>query len=99
MSKLSKCLLAISLTAFVAGFVGVLGDAAIPVAVSVGMPVGAIFLGLFLVAYILEGEMAKFDAEEQSRLALAQRHTAAPSERRPTPTPKNIGLKLAASSR
>jgi hypothetical protein len=99
MNKLSKRLLAISLTAFFVGFVSVCGGDLIPVSLSVGMPTGAIFLGLFLVAYILQGEMAKFDAEEQSRLALAQRYAEAPSERRPAAAPKRVGVTLVASSR
>jgi len=35
------------------------------------MPVGAIFFGLFLVTFMLQKEVARFDEEELRRLELA----------------------------
>jgi len=83
MSKLSKRLLAVSLVAFAIGFVGVCGGPGVPMVLSVGMPAGAIFLGLFMVARILQTEMAKYDEEEDARLALARRYATAPSNWQP----------------
>jgi hypothetical protein len=64
MTKTTKMLLTISLTAFALGFTNVLGG--------IGTPVGAIFFGLFLNFRILEKEMALFDKEQELRIALAE---------------------------
>ena len=64
MKKTTKTLLTISLTAFALGCSNVLGG--------IGIPVGAIFFGLFLIFRILEKEMALFDKEQEIRLALAE---------------------------
>lgn len=63
MKTKSKLLLTISLTTFALGFTNVLWG--------LGMPIGAICFGLFMVFRILEKETELFDQEEQQRLARA----------------------------
>jgi hypothetical protein len=75
--KLSKILLIASLVAFVAGFL----EAARPGGWGVGIALGAVFLGLFAIVRVLEGEAAKFDAEEATRVAEAEKATAGGSAR------------------
>jgi hypothetical protein len=38
------------------------------------LPLGAVFLELFLISLLLEGAMAEFDKEETERMRLAQTH-------------------------
>ena len=64
MTKTSKILLTISLTAFAVGCTNVLGG--------VGTPIAAIFFGLFMIFKMLEKEMALFDEEQRLRIALAE---------------------------
>ena len=64
MTKTTKILLAISLTGFVFGATGILWG--------FGMPVGAIFFGLFLISKLLEKEAALFDEEHKLRIAAAE---------------------------
>jgi hypothetical protein len=45
---------------------------------TVALPVGAIFLGLFLISLILEKEVAAFDAEETQKFELARLRTGKP---------------------
>lgn len=76
--KLSTILLVIALVAFVGGFV----EAARPGGWGIGIPLGAVFLGLFGITRVLGGEAGRFDAEEQERIAAAERKaggTSAPS--------------------
>jgi len=72
--KLSKILLVISLVAFVVGFI----EAARPGGWGIGIPLGAVFLGMFGITQVLGGEAERFDAEEQVRVAEAER--TAPAE-------------------
>ena len=60
MTTLTKTLLGISVAGFAAGF-------ATDMMWGFGKPVGAIFLGLFLISKMLEKEIALFDAEEKTR--------------------------------
>jgi hypothetical protein len=59
MTKTTKILLIVAIVAFGLGFTDILWG--------VGKPLGAIFLGLFLISKILEKEAAKFDEEETLR--------------------------------
>ncbi len=68
MTKTTKILLAISLTAFAVGFTNILWG--------VGTPLGAVFLGLFLISKLLEKETTLFDEEQRLRITLAERNTA-----------------------
>jgi hypothetical protein len=73
MNRIPKLLLAVSLAAFAGGAVVTFGNAEVPPGWTVAMPVGAVFLGLFLVALTLQKEVARFDEEERARLKLAGR--------------------------
>lgn len=64
MTTLTKTLLGISAAGFATGF-------ATDAMWGFGKPVGAIFLGLFLISKMLEKEIALFDAEERTRRHLA----------------------------
>ena len=74
MTRIPKVMLAVSLVAFAAGSVVTFGNAEVPPEWTVAMPVGAIFLGLFLVIFALQKEVALFDEEERTRLKLAGLH-------------------------
>ncbi len=76
MTRIPKVLLAVSLTAFALGIVAVFGNPEIPVGWTVAMPLGAVSFGLFLVTFLLQQEVARFDEEERARLDLADRHAA-----------------------
>ena len=68
---------------------------------AVAMPIGAIFLGWFLIAFILQNEVTQFDSETRVRIELANRHapTASPAaEIRSEPVPIG-GAFSAATSR
>mgnify|MGYP001454402284 CR=1 FL=1 len=60
MTTLTKTLLGLSLAGFAAGFTT-------DVLWGFSKPVGAIFLGLFLISKMLEKEIAQFNAEEKER--------------------------------
>ena len=79
MKKTTKVLLLISLTAWAVGFTT-------HVLWGIGMPIGAIFFGLFLIFKVLENEVAKFDEEQRQRLEIADRFSSpvsAPESARP----------------
>jgi hypothetical protein len=78
MTTLSKILLAVSVTGFAAGgFVDFGGFSVMP-QLTVALPLGAVFFGLFMIAFMMQKEMAKFDEEESKKLQLNQRDTTAP---------------------
>ena len=100
MSKLPKFFLAVSVTAFTVAFATVGRDNMVP-AWAVAMPIGAVFLGWFLIAFILQNEVTQFDSETRVRIELANRHapTASPAaEIRSEPVPIG-GAFSAATSR
>ena len=76
MTRIPKVMLAVSLAAFAVGSVVTFGYAEVPPGWTVAMPVGAVFLGLFLVTLTLQNEVARFDEEERARSKLAGRHVA-----------------------
>jgi hypothetical protein len=65
MTKTTKILLAISLSGFALGSSGLLWG--------FGVPVGAIFLGCFMVFKLLEKEVALYDEEQKLREVEATR--------------------------
>jgi hypothetical protein len=71
MTRIPKVLLAVSLTAFAVGSVVVFGSPEIPLGWAVAMPLGAVGLGLFLVTFLLQQEVARYDEEERARLERA----------------------------
>ena len=76
MTKLPKFFLTVSVTAFAVGFATVSSNNIAP-AWAVAMPIGAIFMGWFLIAFMLQKEVAQFDEETRLRFELMQRHTPA----------------------
>ena len=65
MTTLTKTLLAISLTGFAVGFTTDL-------LWGFGLPVGAVGFGLFMISKVFEKEVARFDTDEQRRMASAE---------------------------
>ena len=76
MKKLPKLFLIVSAVSFAAGAAS-LSIAGIPAVWTVAVPLGAIFLGLFLIALMLQNEMARFDEEERARLEWAEQFSPA----------------------
>ena len=72
MTRIPKVLLAVSLAAFAVGIVAAFGNPGIPVGWTVMIPLGAVCCGLFLVTFLLQKEVSRFDEEELARLALAE---------------------------
>jgi hypothetical protein len=72
MTKLSKILLAVSLAGFAAGGIIDFGGFKVIPAVTVALPLGAVFFGLALISYMMEKEMAKFDEEEAGKQELVE---------------------------
>jgi len=79
MTKVSKILLAVSVTGFAAGGVVDFGGFSVIPQLTVALPLGAVFFGLFMIAFMMQKEMAKFDEEQSEKLQLDQRDTAAPA--------------------
>jgi hypothetical protein len=75
MSKTTKTLLALAVIGLMSGFVFVTGIVNVGGAVAwyMTLPMGAIFLGLFLISKLLEKEFALYDAEQALMLASAQK--------------------------
>jgi len=69
MKTTTKLLLFISLTAWLIGLTT-------NVLWGIGMRIGAIFFGWFLIFKLLEKEVAQFDEEQRRRLASIARHSA-----------------------
>jgi hypothetical protein len=79
MTRIPKLLLAVSFAAFAVGSVAAFGNPEIPLGWTVMIPLGAVCLGLFLVTFLLQKEVARFDEEELARLAQADRDGAIPA--------------------
>jgi hypothetical protein len=71
MTKLPKLFLFVSAVSFVGGAVS-LTIPGIAAAWTVGVPLGAIFLGLFLIALMLQNEVVRFDAEQRAKIESAE---------------------------
>ena len=93
MAKLPKFLLTISLTAFAAGIFTCFSSVNWHPAWFVALPTGAIFFGLFLIAYVLQHEAARFDEEADAQRELAARSEAVHTAR---PAPARLGLAVPA---
>jgi hypothetical protein len=78
MTTLSKIFLALSVTGFAAGSIIDFGEFNVIPALTVALPLGAVFFGLFLISFMLEKEMAKFDEEESMKLQLIQSSPVVP---------------------
>jgi hypothetical protein len=77
MKTLSKTLLVVSATGIAAGSIIDFGGFSVNPSVTVALPLGAVFLGLFMISFMMEKEMAGFDAEEAGKLQLIERGSAA----------------------
>ncbi|SRR5260370_4089458 len=73
MTRLPKFFLTVSATAFAVAFATVSSNNIAP-AWSVAIPIGAIFLGWFLIAFMLQNEVAQFDEETRLHSELLKRH-------------------------
>ena len=88
MTILSKTLLAISVTGLVAGIIIDFGGFNLNPVWTVALPFGAIAYGLFLISFMLEKEVAKFDEDEAKELQLIQDSYPAPaSKQKPAAQP------------
>jgi hypothetical protein len=75
MTTLSKTLLAVSVAGFAAGSIIDFGGFSVNPSFTVALPVGAVFFGLFLISFMLEKEMAKYNKEERGKLQLNEHKT------------------------
>jgi hypothetical protein len=69
MTTLSKTLLVVSVTGFVAGSVIDFGGFNLNPSWTVALPLGAVSFGLFLISFMLEKEMVGFDEDEAKKCA------------------------------
>jgi len=93
MTTLSKTLLALSVTGFVAGSVIDFGGFNLNPSWTVALPLGAVSFGLFLISFMLEKEMTGFDEEEAKKWQLPQRNIPAPApKQKPATHPTIIQL-------
>ena len=79
MGKMTKCLLALSISGLTLGLA--LNFFKGSPATFVVLPAGAIFFGLFLISLMLEKESAAYDAEQRKLLDLALRADTRPIDR------------------
>jgi hypothetical protein len=84
MTTSSKTLLAVSVIGLAAGSVVDFGGFNLNPVWTVALPVGAICYGLFLISFMLEKEVAKFDADEAKELQLIENnHSVSAPKRKP----------------
>jgi len=94
MTTLSKTLLAVSVTGFAAGGVIDFGGFSVIPHLTVALPLGAVFFGLFMIAFMMQKEMAKFDEEQSKKLQLDQRDTATSAlAQKPAMKPSGVQFK------
>jgi hypothetical protein len=82
MTTLSKALLAITVTGLVAGSITDFSGFGFNPMWTVALPFGAIAYGLFLISFMLEKEVAKFDEDEAKELQLIKDSYAAPAPKK-----------------
>lgn len=88
MIKLAKILASASVAGLVAGGIIDFGGLNVASVRPSALPLGAIFFGLALIAFKLEKEMAKFDAEAAAKLQLIRcQPTATAVQRKFAPNP------------
>lgn len=75
MTTMTKIFCAVSVTGFIIGSIVDFGGFETNPTLTVILPVGAIFLGVFLISLMLEKEVAKFDEEQRQRVALARQQS------------------------
>jgi hypothetical protein len=89
MTTLSKTLLMVSVTGLVAGSIIDFGGFNLDPAWTVALPFGAIAYGLFLISFMMENKVAKFDEDEVKELQLIKDSYSAPAPK-PKPAPEPI---------
>jgi hypothetical protein len=72
MKLVQKWLLGLALTGLLGGVFLTVCRARFPDVLTIVLPLGATFGGLFLITYIFRDEAAKFDAEERQRIEAAR---------------------------
>ena len=95
MTTLSKTLLAVTITGLVAGSIIDFGGFDLNPAWAAALPFGAVFYGLFLISFMLEKEVARFDEDEAKELQLIKDSYPAPVFM-PEPAAEPIILQLPA---
>jgi hypothetical protein len=80
MTALSKTFLAVSVTGFMGGSIIDFGGLSVIPALTVVLPVGAVFFGFFLISFMLEKEMAKFDQEKAGNFEPSRRNGSGDSK-------------------
>jgi hypothetical protein len=93
MTTLSKTLLAVTITGLVAGSIIDFGGFNLNPAWTVALPFGAIAYGMFLISFMLEKEVAKFDGDEAKELQLIKDIYAMPAPK-PKPAAQPIIIQL-----
>jgi hypothetical protein len=81
MKVVQKRLLGLALTGLLGGTFLTVCRARFPDVLAIVLPLGATFAGLFLLTFVFQGEMAKFDAEERLRIEAARSHRTLDSEK------------------
>jgi len=81
MKLMQKWLLGLALTGLFGGIFLTLDRASFPNVLTIVLPLGAAFAGLFLITFIFQNETAKFDAEERLRIESARSHRTPDSEK------------------
>ena len=84
MTKLPKFFLTVSLATFVVGTIVCFTDIDVYPSWMVALPLSAVFFGLFLNAYMQQGEMAIFDEEEARKRTPITRNIADTPVRNPS---------------
>jgi hypothetical protein len=90
MKTLPNILLAVSAAGFAAGGIIDFGGFKVNPALTVALPLGAVFFGLFMIAFMMEKEMAGFDDEEAKKLQLLPDRPAALESKQKNANPSNI---------
>jgi hypothetical protein len=73
MTTLTKTCLAISAIGLTAGSIIDFGGHDVPPLLPVVLPVGAVFFGAFMISFMMEKEMVKFDAETAEKFESTNR--------------------------
>lgn len=91
MTTLSKILLAVTITGLASGSIIDFSGYNLNSAWTVALPFGAIAYGLFLISFMLEKEVAKFDKDEAQELQLIKgRHAPPALKQKPASQPAII---------
>ena len=85
MTILSKICLAVSAAGFTAGGIIDFGGFNVIPAATAALPLGAVFFGMFMIALMMEKEMAKFDEETAGKLQLVESGPSAAPARKNQP--------------